>query len=124
MAARIRLKHASEEPAPDDGARVLVDRRWPEDLPREDADLTLWLHSAAPSEELRDWYGGDPDRREEYLRRYRTELEDRQEELNRLEQLGRAARLTLVHAAAGGEASHAAVVKELLEERLEDGDGG
>ena len=118
MAARIRLKHASEEPAPDDGARVLVDRRWPEDLPRADADLALWLHSAAPSEELRDWYGGDPDRREEYLRRYRAELEDRQEELSRLEQIGRGARLTLVHAAGGEGASHAAVVKELLEERL------
>lgn len=120
-ADQLRLKHASDEPAPDDGARVLVDRRWPEDLPREDADLTLWLQSAAPSEGLRNWYGDDPDRWEEFRRRYRTELAEREEELSRLEQMARGARLTLVHAGGADETSPAAVLREMLEERLEAG---
>ena len=58
---------------------------------------------------------------EEFRRRYRTELEDREEELGRLEQMARGARLTLVHAGGAGERSPAAVLRELLEERLEAG---
>lgn len=119
---QLRLKHASRDPAPDDGARVLVDRRWPTDLPRQDADLTLWLHSAAPSEELRAWYDDDVDRWKEFRRRYRRELEDREEELNRLEQLAEGARLTLVHASGTEARSPAAVLKERLEKRMDGAD--
>ncbi len=115
---QLRLKHATDEPAADDGARVLVDRRWPDDLPREDADLTLWLQSVAPSEGLQGWYGGDPGRWEEFRRRYRDELDGREAELERLEQLARGARVTLVHAGEADERSPAAVLREVLEERL------
>lgn len=111
---RLRLKHATDEPEPDDGARVLIDRRWPEGVPREDAELTLWLQSAAPSRELLEWYADHPDRWNEFRRRYRGELEDRQEELDRLREMARGGRLTLVHAAPRGERSHATVLRELL----------
>jgi uncharacterized protein YeaO (DUF488 family) len=54
--------------------RVLVDRLWPRGIKRSDAALDEWLQDAAPSTELRRWYGHDVDRFAEFARRYRAEL--------------------------------------------------
>jgi uncharacterized protein YeaO (DUF488 family) len=56
------------------GYRVLVDRLWPRGVTRADAALDEWLRDAAPSAELRRWYGHDVQRFEEFARRYRAEL--------------------------------------------------
>jgi uncharacterized protein YeaO (DUF488 family) len=56
------------------GYRVLVDRLWPRGIKKADANLDEWLKDAAPSTELRRWYGHDPDRFAEFARRYRAEL--------------------------------------------------
>lgn len=60
--------------ADDDAYRVLVDRLWPRGVRKDDAALDEWLTDVAPSTELRRWYGHDPDRFEEFARRYRAEL--------------------------------------------------
>lgn len=62
-----------EESAPP-GLRVLVDRLWPRGVNKTAAALDEWLKEAAPSTELRRWYGHDPDRFDEFARRYRGEL--------------------------------------------------
>lgn len=54
--------------------RVLVDRLWPRGVKKSDAALDLWAKDAAPSTELRRWYGHDPDLFAEFSRRYRDEL--------------------------------------------------
>ena len=56
------------------GYRVLVDRLWPRGIKKADAHLDEWLQDAAPSTELRRWYGHDPERFPEFARRYRAEL--------------------------------------------------
>jgi len=56
------------------GYRVLVDRLWPRGIKTADAHLDEWLKNAAPSAELRRWYGHDPERFTEFARRYRAEL--------------------------------------------------
>jgi uncharacterized protein YeaO (DUF488 family) len=58
----------------DVGYRVLVDRLWPRGIKKADAALDEWLKDAAPSTELRRWYGHDPERFTEFSRRYRAEL--------------------------------------------------
>ncbi len=40
----------------------------------EKAQIDLWLKSVAPSNELRKWFGHDPDRFAEFSERYRAEL--------------------------------------------------
>ena len=72
----IRVKRIYEDPSPDDGARVLVDRLWPRGVSKERADLTEWLKDVAPSTDLRKWYGHDPAKFDEFSRRYRDELDD------------------------------------------------
>jgi len=54
--------------------RVLVDRLWPRGVKKEAAALDLWAKDAAPSAELRRWYGHDPGLFDEFARRYREEL--------------------------------------------------
>src|SRR5690606_31609033 len=49
------------EPLEDDAgrARVLVDRLWPRGVARATAGIDEWAKDAAPSTELRRWYGHD-----------------------------------------------------------------
>lgn len=59
---------------PADGQRVLVDRLWPRGIRRDDPRVGEWMRDAAPSTELRRWYGHDPERFEEFQTRYEAEL--------------------------------------------------
>jgi uncharacterized protein YeaO (DUF488 family) len=115
---QIKTKRVYEEPAPDDGQRVLIDRLWPRGLKREDARLDEWLREIAPSDELRRWFGHDPERWEAFQARYRRELEDaaRQAALAKLRERAKRGPLTLLFAAKDAEHCNAEVVREVLEE--------
>jgi len=103
-----------DEPSPEDGARVLVDRLWPRGLSRELAQLDSWCRTVAPSAELRVWYGHDPGRFEEFADRYRAELAgaECQAALEGLRSLGGV--VTLLTATAAIDISHAVVLAGVL----------
>ncbi|MBP3043493.1 DUF488 family protein [Arthrobacter jiangjiafuii] len=69
----IRVRRIYEEP--DGGYRVLVDRLWPRGVSKEKAHLDEWLKELAPSTDLRKWYGHLQDRWDQFVQRYREELE-------------------------------------------------
>src|SRR5580693_10239842 len=96
----IRVRRVYEAPSPADGARVLVDRIWPRGLRKDAADLTEWAKDAAPSTELRQWYGHDPAKFDEFRRRYTDELSGRVQraELGRLRALASSRPVTLLTA--------------------------
>ena len=112
----IRLKRVYDEPSAADGTRVLVDRLWPRGLSKNEASADLWLKDAAPSSELRRWYGHDPKRWIPFSRKYRAELEARPEILELLEDLRGSAPVTLIFGARDEEHSNAAVLRDVLEE--------
>ena len=114
----IRLKRAYEEPSRQDGVRVLVDRLWPRGVSKEDAALDRWLKEVAPSHELRRWFDHDPEKWEEFRRRYGRELDQHEKELDFL--LGKAddGTLTLVYGARDTRHNHAVVLKQCLDRRL------
>jgi uncharacterized protein YeaO (DUF488 family) len=63
---------------PDDGRgapRFLVERLWPRGVRRDALRLTDWLPEVAPSTGLRKWFDHQPERWEEFRRRYWAELE-------------------------------------------------
>ena len=101
------------------GYRVLVDRLWPRGVTKADAALDEWLKDAAPSTELRRWYGHDVDRFEEFARRYRAEL--RQPPPRPLSTVSSSSpardTITLVTATRDVEHSGARVLQELLATR-------
>jgi uncharacterized protein YeaO (DUF488 family) len=45
----IRLRRIYETPVDSDGARILVDRRWPRGISKQEANISLWLRNIAPS---------------------------------------------------------------------------
>ncbi|AXT86760.1 DUF488 domain-containing protein [Aeromicrobium sp. A1-2] len=58
------------------GARLLVDRLWPRGMRRDDPRVGAWHPQVAPSNELRRWYGHQPERHAEFTTRYEHELAD------------------------------------------------
>jgi len=114
----IRVRRVYDAPAPDDGARVLVDRLWPRGLKKTDARLTEWAREAAPSSELRTWTHADPDRWPEFVTRYHAELDDRPEAWAPLLELARQGDLTLLYAARDTERNNAVALLRYLEARL------
>ena len=118
-AADVQVRRVYDPPDPDDGQRVLVDRLWPRGLSKQRARLDDWCKEIAPSNELRKWYGHDPDRYAEFARRYRAELGDpkRAAALAHLRELAGNGRLTLLTATKRSDISEAAVLAGLLGKR-------
>jgi uncharacterized protein YeaO (DUF488 family) len=114
LASHLRLKRAYEPASRDDGVRILVDRLWPRGLSKEAADLGDWMKDIAPSTELREWFGHDPERWTEFRRRYRAELQHHGQELDRIRTLARKQTVTLVYGARDEEHNDAVVLMEVL----------
>ena len=113
----IRLKRAYEAPSRRDGLRILVERLWPRGVSKEQAAIDLWLKEVAPSTQLRKWYSHDPERWEEFRKRYRSELEKLRDVLLLLKHRTTEGTVTFVYAAHDEERNSAAVLKEFLEKQ-------
>lgn len=114
---KVKVGRAYDPRVRGDGLRVLVDRIWPRGLSKEKADLDEWCKEVAPSTTLRKWYGHDPERFEEFGRRYQSELEEpeRAEALSHLRDLARCRALTLLTASKRADISEAVVLVDLLQ---------
>jgi uncharacterized protein YeaO (DUF488 family) len=116
-AMTVAVKRVYESPAQKDGVRVLVDRLWPRGLRKQDAAIESWLRDLAPSNELRKWFHAQPERWEEFRKRYLKELSapKAQAALNKLYYLARRGTLTLLYASKNEEHNNATVLRDLLE---------
>lgn len=110
------MKRIYERATRADGHRVLVDRVWPRGIRKQDAAVELWLKDVAPSTALRQWYGHDPERFDEFADRYRAELAEpeRARALAQLRELADNGTVTLLTATRDPALSQAAVLAELL----------
>jgi uncharacterized protein YeaO (DUF488 family) len=113
-AANVRLKRAYEPPLAEDGTRILVDRLWPRGVAKVDAKLDRWIKDVAPSTELRNWFGHDPDRWTEFRRRYRAELKKQGAILAELRRQARNEPITLVYSAKDEAHNDAVVLRNVL----------
>lgn len=110
----IEIKRAYEPPAREDGARVLVDRVWPRGVKKADLDIVLWARDAAPSNELRKWFGHDPKRWDGFRQRYFTELRHDPEALKPIRELLRQGTVTLIYGASDERHNQAVALREFL----------
>jgi uncharacterized protein YeaO (DUF488 family) len=112
----VALKRVYDEPAVSDGTRVLVERLWPRGISKERAHIDIWLKDVAPSTELRKWYNHDPQKFQEFRRRYETELQSEaaHKALAKLREIAKQGQLTLVFAARETEYSNAVILQDLL----------
>lgn len=110
----VRTKRVYEQPAPEDGYRVLVDRLWPRGRSKEAARLDEWLKEIAPSDQLRKWYGHEPGKWPEFKQRYFAELEDKQDLVGELLERAEEGTVTLLFAAKDEAHNNAVALKHYL----------
>jgi len=75
----IKIKRIYEKSSKDDGFRILVDRLWPRGMSKSRAAIGLWLRDIAPSDELRKWFSHMPEKWDEFVEKYRKELQEKGE---------------------------------------------
>src|ERR1700749_477541 len=95
--ASITTKRIYEPAEKTDGFRILVDRLWPRGVSKEKAKIDLWLKEIAPSTELRQWYQHDPDKWDEFKKRYYHELDAQPDVVNQLAEQVKKHHVTLVY---------------------------
>lgn len=115
-ARNVVIKGVREDPSPDDGRRVLVDRLWPRGVSRERAELDEWAKNATPSTALRRaFHSGDLDW-ERFVPAYRAELEEpaAREAVEGLRAEALSGRVTLLIAGHDRVRTHARVLREAV----------
>jgi uncharacterized protein YeaO (DUF488 family) len=113
-ASNVKLKRAYDAPAASDGTRILIDRLWPRGVTKERAAIDQWMKDVAPSKELRKWFGHDPNRWDEFRRRYAKEVLQHADVLDQLRSLARQGPITLVYSAHDEKHNDAVALRDLI----------
>jgi uncharacterized protein YeaO (DUF488 family) len=109
-----KLKRAYEKPEQSDGSRYLIDRLWPRGVKKDALKLEGWLKDVAPSDTLRHWFKHDPEKWDEFRRRYFEELDSNREAWEPLLGAAHKGPVTLVYSAHDAEHNNAVALGEYL----------
>jgi uncharacterized protein YeaO (DUF488 family) len=115
MIKTVRVYDTSEE----SGYRILVDRLWPRKVSKEDAKLNLWLKEIGPSNELRKWFGHDPERWNGFKEKFFDELDEKKELVEQIIIKAREGDVVLLFGAKDEEHNNAVALKQYIESRME-----
>ena len=112
----IKIKRIYDPVSKDDGKRILVDRLWPRGVKKEKAAIDEWLKDIAPSDELRKWFSHDPEKWQEFKKRYKKELSDSDKAslVKKLKAEAKKGTITFLFAAKDTEHDNAMVLKEAI----------
>lgn len=114
----IKVKRVYDLPEEDDCFRILVDRLWPRGLSKQKAKLDFWMKDVAPTNDLRRWYSHEPEKWQEFQKKYKEELKPKQDlllEIKRLEK--EKGTVTLVYSSKEANINNAVALKVFLEEK-------
>jgi uncharacterized protein YeaO (DUF488 family) len=75
VVSAINLSRVYDHVPSGDGEVFLVERLWPRGIRKHAIPMDGWLREVAPSGELRTWFSHDPERWQEFRRRYFAELD-------------------------------------------------
>ena len=111
---QIAIKRVYEMASSDDGVRILVDRLSPRGLSKDRAKIDLWLREVAPSSELRRWFNHEPEKWDEFRRRYFSELTEKDGAVRSVWNQASCSKVTLLFAAKDEERNNAVALREYL----------
>ena len=114
----IKVKRVYEPSDPGDGTRFLVDRLWPRGMKKESLHMEAWLKDLAPSDDLRRWFGHDPEKWIEFKDRYFAELNGKPDAIQPIVETAGRGNVTLLYSAHDTEHNNALALKEYLSKRL------
>lgn len=120
---KIKLRRAYDEKGKDDGYRILVDRLWPRGIKKEDLPYSWWPKEIAPSDKLRESFGHDADKFQNFKKSYKKELDNndlKEEFLTKINTQLKKHNVTFVFGAKDEEHNQAVVLKEWAEEQLDN----
>jgi uncharacterized protein YeaO (DUF488 family) len=112
----IELKRVYDRKNSTDGVRYLVERLWPRGIKKTELDLDDWLKDVAPSTELRKWFSHDPEKWEQFRRKYFAELDRAPEVCEPIRQAARKGTVTLLYSSHDAEHNNAVALKEYIED--------
>ena len=131
MDARRRIRSASASPHAitvkrayepvsrrSDGTRFLVERLWPRGVSKTRLHIESWLKDVAPSTDLRKWFSHDPQKWDEFRKRYRRELDSHPDAWKPIVSAVRHGPVTLVYSAHDTEHNNAVALRDYLENRM------
>jgi uncharacterized protein YeaO (DUF488 family) len=115
----IKIKRVYDPPEASDGARILIDRLWPRGIAKDRARIDEWLKEIAPSEQLRQWFGHQPERWEAFQKRYHEELTstEKPELIQRIKSLAKKDTVTLLFTAKDAEHNNAVALASFLKRK-------
>ena len=114
MKNTISIKRVYDQPEQTDGFRILIDRLWPRGLSKEKAKVDLWLKETAHSNERRKWFNHDPEKWQEFAKRYKAEIKKNIEALTLLKSKIKEGKVTLVYGAKEERYNDAVVLQKIL----------
>jgi len=110
----VKIKRIYEPYLPDDGYRILIDRLWPRGIKKEGAHIDIWLKEIAPSTALRKWFNHEPEKWEEFRRKYHDELNVSKAFSELTSNLRKHKTITLLYAAKEEKLNHAIVLQQFI----------
>ena len=111
----IQIKRVYDQRGTDEIRSILVDRLWPRGISKEKHRWDEWMKTVSPSDELRKWFKHEPEKWDEFRKRYKTELTSKKEDLIRLKGIEKAyGTLTLLYSAKNEKFNNAVALKEIL----------
>ncbi|MDO8689014.1 MAG: DUF488 family protein [Dehalococcoidia bacterium] len=115
--AMLKVRRVYDPPDSEDGVRILADRLWPRGLKKEDARLDGWRKDLAPSDGLRQWFGHEPEKWEEFKSRYRRELAEagKDQELRALAARSATETVTILYGSKERRYNNAVALREFIE---------
>lgn len=116
----LSIKRAYDPAEAADGKRILIDRLWPRGVSKERAKIDVWMKDLAPSTELREWFGHDPAKWEEFKRRYISELSspEKKQLIDDFARQAKHEKVTLIYGARDTEHSDVRVLEELINKAM------
>jgi uncharacterized protein YeaO (DUF488 family) len=118
MVNKVQLKRVYEKRDGQDGACFFVERLWPRGVAKSALADAAWLREVAPSPELREWFHHDPQRWNEFRRRYYAELKRNLDVLSPIMEAAHNGRVTLLYSSHDKEHNNAVALREFVERLL------
>lgn len=113
----IKLKRVYDGESADDGTRYLIERLWPRGVKKSSLRIDAWLKDAGPSTELRKWFGHDPEKWQEFRRRYFAELDRTPDAWAPIHDAARQGTVTLLYSSHDTEHNNAVALKDYIERK-------
>ena len=113
----IKVKRVYEPAVSGDGTRFLVERLWPRGVKKSELKMDAWLKDVAPSTELRQWFGHDPEKWRDFRERYNRELRANPDAVQPIIAAAKRGTVTLLYSSHDTEHNNAVALMQYVSRR-------